>query len=258
MFGLTMGGTTAFYTYTTYMPAFLTNTVHLTRDQATQISFITLVLYALLQPVAGAISDRIGRRPVLLWFGVLGTLCTVPILTALSGTHDYTTALLLMLAALVIVSGYTSINAVVKAELFPAAVRALGVGLPYALAVSIFGGTAPYVALWFKEPGHRGGVLLVCHRADLRLAAGVCAHGRHQAHLAHRPRLNRGRCRPGSRVKEAKARAPPWTRQGAVALLPSPNCPASEAQRHAMLCHPGLACRCKSPKILEIGGSGRL
>ncbi len=153
VFGLTMGGTTAFYTYTIYMPAYLSNTVHLTRDQATQISFITLVLYAVFQPVVGAISDRIGRRPVLLWFGVLGTLCTVPILTALSRAHDYMTALLLILAALVIVSGYTAINAVVKAELFPAAVRALGVGLPYAVAVSIFGGTAPYVALWFKEQG---------------------------------------------------------------------------------------------------------
>ena len=153
VFGLTMGGTTAFYTYTTYMPAFLTNTVHLTRDQATQISFITLVLYALMQPVAGAISDRVGRRPVLMWFGILGTLCTVPILTALAATRDYATALALVLAALVIVTGYTSINAVVKAELFPASVRALGVGLPYALAVSIFGGTAPYIALWFKSHG---------------------------------------------------------------------------------------------------------
>ena len=153
VFGLTMGGTTAFYTYTTYMPAFLTNTVHLTRDQATQISFITLVLYALIQPLAGAISDRIGRRPVLMWFGILGTLGTVPILTALSATHDYVTALLLVLAALVIVSGYTSINSVVKAELFPASVRALGVGLPYAVAVSLFGGTAPYIALWCKSQG---------------------------------------------------------------------------------------------------------
>ena len=151
VFGLTMGGTTAFYTYTTYMPTFLVNTVKLTRDQATQISFITLILYACLQPLAGAISDRIGRRPVLMWFGVLGTLCTVPILTALAGTRDYMTALLLIMAALVIVSGYTSINAVVKAELFPAEVRALGVGLPYAVAVSIFGGTAPYIALWFKN-----------------------------------------------------------------------------------------------------------
>lgn len=156
VFGLTMGGTTAFYTYTTYMPTFLVNTVKLTRDQATQISFITLVIYAALQPVFGAISDRIGRRPVLMWFGILGTLCTVPILTTLGATRDYTTALGIIMAALLIVSGYTSINAVVKAELFPAGIRALGVGLPYAVAASLFGGTAPYIALAFKDGGHEG------------------------------------------------------------------------------------------------------
>ena len=157
VFGLTMGGTTAFYTYTTYMPTFLVNTVKLSRDQATQISFITLVIYAFLQPAFGAVSDRIGRRPVLMWFGILGTLCTVPILPALAGAHDFATALGLILAALLIVSGYTSINAVVKAELFPANIRALGVGLPYAIAVSLFGGTAPYIALWFKEQGFEAG-----------------------------------------------------------------------------------------------------
>lgn len=154
VFGLTMGGTTAFYTYTTYMPTFLVNTVKLTRDQATQISFISLVIYAALQPVFGALSDRIGRRPVLMWFGILGTLFTIPILTAIGATHSYLTALGLIMAALLIVSGYTSINAVVKAELFPAGVRALGVGLPYAVAASIFGGTAPYIALAFKDGGH--------------------------------------------------------------------------------------------------------
>ncbi len=154
VFGLTMGGTTAFYTYTTYMPTFLVNTVKLSRDQATQISFISLVIYAALQPVFGAISDRIGRRPVLMWFGILGTLCTVPILTMLSTTRDYMTALGIIMAALLIVSGYTSINAVVKAELFSAGIRALGVGLPYAVAVSLFGGTTPYIALAFKDGGH--------------------------------------------------------------------------------------------------------
>jgi MHS family alpha-ketoglutarate permease-like MFS transporter len=151
--GLTMGGTTAFYTYSTYMPTFLVNTVKLSRADATMISFITLIIYAALQPVFGAISDKIGRRPVLMWFGVLGTLCTVPLLTTLSHAKDFTTALLLILAALVIVSGYTSINAVVKAELFPVQVRALGVGLPYAIAASLFGGTAPYVALQLKDWG---------------------------------------------------------------------------------------------------------
>ena len=152
--GLTMGGTTAFYTFSTYMATFLVNTVKLSRDDATLISFISLLIFAALQPIYGAISDRVGRRPVLMWFGILGTLCTVPLLTTLSHTQDFALVLLLVVATLVIVTGYTSINAVVKAELFPASMRALGVGLPYAIAASLFGGTAPYIALWFKEAGH--------------------------------------------------------------------------------------------------------
>ena len=152
--GLTMGGTLAFYTYTVYMQKFLVNSVGLTRDQSTLISVSSLFLYMLLQPVFGLLSDKVGRRPVLMGFGILGTLCTVPLLTALTRTRDAFTAFLLVLAALVIVSGYTSINAVVKAELFPASIRALGVGLPYALTVSIFGGTAEYVGTWLKLAGH--------------------------------------------------------------------------------------------------------
>ncbi len=152
--GLTLGGTLAFYTYTTYMQKFLINTVHLTKSESTWISFLSLLIFVFLQPIFGALSDRIGRRPLLIGFGVLGTICTVPLLTALSQTTSQWTAFFLLLAALVIVSGYTSINAIVKAELFPAEVRALGVGLPYALTVAIFGGTAEYVALWFKDSGH--------------------------------------------------------------------------------------------------------
>lgn len=154
VFGLTMGGTTAFYTFSSYMPTYLANTLKFPKEWVAEISFITLFLFAAMQPLFGAVSDRVGRRPVLMWFGILGTLLTVPLFTALSGTHDYTTALLLVLAALAIVSGYTSINAVVKAELFPASVRALGVGLPYAVAASVFGGTAPLLALQFKQSGH--------------------------------------------------------------------------------------------------------
>lgn len=151
--GLTLGGTLAFYTYTTYMQKFLVNTVHLSKEQSTLLSFVSLLLFAALQPVFGSLSDRIGRRPLLMGFGVLGVLCTVPLLTALSHTTSLFTAFLLLMAALIIVSGYTSINAVVKAELFPAEVRALGVGLPYALTVAIFGGSAEYVALWLKNAG---------------------------------------------------------------------------------------------------------
>ncbi|HFK5538448.1 TPA: MFS transporter [Elizabethkingia anophelis] len=149
--GLTLGGTLAFYTYTTYMQKFLVNTVHLSKEQSTLISFISLFIFACLQPIFGGLSDRIGRRPLLLGFGILGTLFTVPLLTALSTTTSMWGAFLLIMAALIIVSGYTSINAVVKAELFPSEVRALGVGLPYALTVAIFGGTAEYIALWLKQ-----------------------------------------------------------------------------------------------------------
>ena len=154
VFGLTAGGTAAFYTFSTYMPTFLANTVKLPREQANLLSFITLFCFAAMQPVFGALSDRIGRKPVLLWFGVAGTLFTYWIMTTMAQTRDFSGILLLLLFALLIVSGYTSINAVVKAELFPAEVRALGVGLPYAVAASIFGGTAPYIALWFKDQGH--------------------------------------------------------------------------------------------------------
>ena len=152
--GLTLGGTLAFYTYTTYMQKFLVNTVNLSKAESTRISFISMLIFAIIQPVFGALSDRIGRRPLLISFGVLGTICTVPLLTTLSHTTSQYSAFFLLLAGLFIVSGYTSINAIVKAELFPAQVRALGVGLPYALTVAIFGGTAEYVALWLKNSGH--------------------------------------------------------------------------------------------------------
>lgn len=151
--GLTLGGTLAFYTYTIYMQKYLVNSAGMSKDQATLISALSLFLFMLLQPLVGALSDRIGRRPVLIAFGVCGSLFTVPILSSLQAVQGFWPALGLIMLALTVLSGYTAINAVVKAELFPAEVRALGVGLPYALTVSIFGGTAEYLALWFKQQG---------------------------------------------------------------------------------------------------------
>ncbi len=155
--GLTMGGTLAFYTFTVYMQKFLVNTVGFAKDMATLVSAASLVGFMLLQPVVGALSDRIGRRPILVAFGVAGTLGTVPLMSRLESAQGPWEALALILLALTVVSGYSSINAVVKAELFPVEVRALGVGLPYAITVSLFGGTAEYVALWFKQAGNEAG-----------------------------------------------------------------------------------------------------
>jgi MHS family alpha-ketoglutarate permease-like MFS transporter len=152
--GLTAGGTAAFYTYTTYMQKFLKLSVGLTDDQTTTVTAASLIFAMFLQPLYGAISDRIGRKWLLIGFGVTGVLFTIPILTSLQAAKGPLTAFLLIAAAWMIVSGYTSINAVVKAELFPTSIRATGVGVPYALTVSIFGGTADSVALWFKSIGH--------------------------------------------------------------------------------------------------------
>lgn len=155
--GLTMGGTLAFYTYSTYMQKFLVNTSGLSKNTATMISAATLFIFMLIQPLIGGLSDKIGRRPILIAFGLLGTIFTVPILTSLSHVESSYAAFALIMFALLIVSGYTSINAVVKAELFPVEIRTLGVGLPYAATVSLFGGTAEYVALWFKNNGMESG-----------------------------------------------------------------------------------------------------
>lgn len=154
---LTAGGTLAFYAYSIYMQKFLVNTSGFSREAASQINAVTLFVFMCIQPLAGGFSDRVGRKPLMIGFGIAGVLFTYPIFAALEQTRDVWVAGALVMAALVIVTGYTSINAVVKAELFPAHVRALGVALPYALANTIFGGTAEFVALSFKDNGWERG-----------------------------------------------------------------------------------------------------
>ncbi|MDB5892970.1 MAG: alpha-ketoglutarate permease, partial [Rhodoferax sp.] len=121
---------------------------------ASNIMTACLFVYMCLQPLFGMLSDRIGRRNNMLLFGALGALCTVPILTALQGVTSPFVAGVLIVLALAIVSFYTSISGIVKAEMFPPEVRALGVGLAYAVANAVFGGTAEYVALGLKSLGH--------------------------------------------------------------------------------------------------------
>ncbi|MBP0492820.1 MFS family transporter [Roseomonas indoligenes] len=150
---LTSGGSLAFYTYTTYMQKFLVNTSSFTAERASVTMTFVLFCYMCLQPLFGAISDRVGRRICLILFGLGGAVMTVPLLTLLAGVTSSLGAFAIILGALAVVSLYTSISGVVKAELFPAEIRALGVGLGYAIANSLFGGTAEYVALWFKSQG---------------------------------------------------------------------------------------------------------
>ncbi|CAN7433025.1 MFS transporter [Phenylobacterium sp. LjRoot225] len=157
IFGLTCAGSLGFYAYTTYMQKFLVNTAGFAKDTATAITAGALIVYMLIQPLVGWASDYLGRRNVMaIGFG-LGALATYPAFTLIAGTTSPWVAFAVMTLLVVILSGYTAVNAAVKAELFPTHVRALGVALPYALANAAFGGTAEYVALWFKQGGNESG-----------------------------------------------------------------------------------------------------
>lgn len=152
--GYTAGGSLCFYTFTTYMQKYLVNSAGMSIKTASNVMTVSLLAYMVMQPFFGALSDRIGRRNNMLLFGALGAIATVPLLTALQKVSDPYIAFGLIAFAMAIVSCYTSVAAIVKAEMFPAEVRALGVSLSYAVANAIFGGSAEFVALSLKSIGY--------------------------------------------------------------------------------------------------------
>ncbi|PJD95698.1 MAG: alpha-ketoglutarate permease [Legionella sp.] len=149
----TAGGSLVFYTFTTYMQKYLVNTVGLELKTASMIMTCALFIFMVIQPLFGALSDRIGRRNSMIWFGALTTLFTIPIMHTLGNTTNPYIAFALVLTALILISFYTSISGLIKAEFFPSEIRALGVGLSYAFGNAIFGGSAEFVALKFKSLG---------------------------------------------------------------------------------------------------------
>jgi MHS family alpha-ketoglutarate permease-like MFS transporter len=155
--GLTLGGSIAVNTFSVYMPKFLVNTAGFSEAQSSWMSLVLIVCFMLMQPLTGALSDRLGRKPVLIAFGVLGSLFAVPLLGGIASSENVGEALFLCLVALAITSGYSAINAAVKAELFPVELRAVGVGVPYAVMVALFGGTAEWVGLSFRNAGYETG-----------------------------------------------------------------------------------------------------
>ncbi|CAG4891410.1 MFS family transporter [Paraburkholderia saeva] len=152
--GFTAGGSLIFYTFTTYMQKYLVNTAGMHAKTASNVMTAALFVYMAMQPLFGALSDRIGRRTSMILFGLFATIGTVPLLHTLKDITNPYAAFGLIVVALAIVSFYTSISGLIKAEMFPPEVRALGVGLSYALANAIFGGSAEYVALWLKQAGN--------------------------------------------------------------------------------------------------------
>ncbi|KAB8308292.1 MFS transporter [Erwinia endophytica] len=154
--GFTAGGSLSFYTFTTYMQKYLVNTSGMDHRTASALMTVALLIFMLMQPLIGALSDKIGRKSSMLIFGGLAAICTVPVLTVLQNVSSPWTAFILVMFSLLITSFYTSISGILKAEMFPPEVRALGVGLSYAIANALFGGSAEYVALSLKAAGSEG------------------------------------------------------------------------------------------------------
>lgn len=152
--GMTMGGALGFYVFSNYMQKFLVNTSGFSIDTASLIMVLAMIVFAVMQPVMGWLSDQVGRKPLLVAFGVGSTLCTVPVLTLVANTDSAVVAFLAISGALIIQSTYTAISGLYKAELFPTEIRALAVGLPYAIGVSVIAGTSETMALWLKQIGH--------------------------------------------------------------------------------------------------------
>jgi MHS family alpha-ketoglutarate permease-like MFS transporter len=173
---LTSAGSLSFYAYTTYMQKFLVNTAGFAKDTATGIMAAVLVIYMLIQPGVGWLSDHVGRKTTMAAGLAAGALLTFPVMSAIARTDAPMAAFGLVMILVLCHSGYSAVNAALKAELFPAHVRALGVALPYALANAMFGGTAEYVAGWLKKLGHEsafyvyvGVVMLVASTVAARL-----------------------------------------------------------------------------------------
>ncbi|MHA3103060.1 MFS transporter [Acinetobacter sp. ANC 3791] len=153
--GYTSAGSLSFYVLTVYSKTYLTS-LGIAAKTVGYMMTIALFVYMLAQPLFGAIADRIGRRAAMLIFSVSLAICIYPVMViampAFSSSPVIVTLMLIFL--MLLLSFYTSISGLIKAEMFPPHVRALGVGFSYAVANAIFGGSAPAVALQFKEVGH--------------------------------------------------------------------------------------------------------
>ncbi|MFI7312287.1 MFS transporter [Streptomyces hygroscopicus] len=152
--GITAGGTLAYYTWTSYLPTYAELNAGVEKSDALLAGTLSLTFFAVLQPLAGIVSDRLGRKPLLLTFGVGFALLSVPLLRVLD--DSFVTLLLVQCAGMILLSGFTAISAAVNAEMFPARVRAAGIGFPYSLTVALFGGTAPYIGTLLKDLGQAG------------------------------------------------------------------------------------------------------
>ncbi|MEO3873600.1 MFS transporter [Nonomuraea sp. B12E4] len=152
--GITIAGTVAYYTWTSFLPIYAQITVDFDPATSLQAGTVALFFFMILQPLLGMLSDRVGRKPMLIAFGLGFLILPVPLLNMISGSFG--SLLTVQLIGMVFLGCFTSISAAVNSELFPTRVRAAGAGFPYSLTVALFGGTAPLIGTALEDAGNVG------------------------------------------------------------------------------------------------------
>jgi MHS family alpha-ketoglutarate permease-like MFS transporter len=147
--GLTAGGTITFYLWSVAAPPFAIQQRGTDPSGALWAASAATVLFILVLPLWGALSDRIGRRPVLMISWVLLAVLLFPLEGLIQGQAWQ--LLVAMGVALLLTAGVSAIAPALFAEMFPTGIRAVGFGVPYSLAIALFGGTAPYLQAYFDQ-----------------------------------------------------------------------------------------------------------
>ncbi|WP_134727786.1 MFS transporter [Amycolatopsis nivea] len=150
--GLTVGATVIYYMWAVAAPSYAITVRGVPPTGALWAGVFANVVFLIALPLWGIVSDRIGRKPVL-FIAIAGLLLLSFPLNAMVG-HEAWQLFVAMSIALIFMAGFSSIGPAVYAEIFPTRIRAVGVGVPYSIAVAAFGGTAPYLQTLFAGNGH--------------------------------------------------------------------------------------------------------
>jgi MHS family proline/betaine transporter-like MFS transporter len=146
-FGLTIFNTASFYITLIYMPAWLTSVVKMSQDRALLVSTIGLVVFVCVTPLIGALSDRVGRKPVLI-ASCIGFIVLCYPLFRLASEAEFGTVLAVQIVLVLLTATYAACTPATYAELFPTRIRYSGLSIGYNTAVMVFGGFGPFIATW--------------------------------------------------------------------------------------------------------------
>jgi metabolite-proton symporter len=148
--------TVSFYMITAYTPTFGQSVLHLASKHTLMVTLCVGVSNLIWLPIMGALSDRVGRRPLLVACTVLALLTAYPALLWLVSSPTFARLLIVELWLSFLYASYNGAMVVFLTELMPAQVRASGFSIAYSLATAIFGGFTPAICTYLiHETGNQ-------------------------------------------------------------------------------------------------------